>query len=155
LNDLRTSLEFQLSGSDLGASATGMIGLGARGERGKEVRGFSVPDASSSGTLTLRVTNEWLRHLSACVQYRDGKGTAFVPAGWSDKIPSGLQPIFQRDPNTKFLALIPPVRTVFGVPIPPDPTVLSIPVPADASAIEIYFGGLGSGGSYEASVCAI
>lgn len=155
LNDLRTSLELHISGGDLGASASGIIGIGARAERGKEVRAFRIPDASSSGTLTMRVTNEWLRHLSACVQYRDGKGTAFVPAGWSDKIPSGLQPIFQRDPNTKFLALVPPVRTVFGVPIPPDPTVISIPVPADASAIEIYFGGLGSGGSYDASVCAI
>ncbi|MEO8672829.1 MAG: hypothetical protein ABI411_16035 [Tahibacter sp.] len=155
LNDLRTSLSLSLTGTGLGTSPGGMVGAGPVGERGRELRGFAIVDDSSNGTLTLRCTNEWLRHLSACVQYQDASGNALAPVNWSEKIPSGLQGIFERDPKKKFLALVPPCRTVFGVPLPADPTVLSIPVPPDARSIEVYFGGLGNGGSYDASVCAI
>lgn len=155
LNDLRTALTFTISARKLGPSPSGALGIGAVGERGKVVRPFTIVDDSGYGTLTLTCTNEWLRHLSACVRYLDEKGNVIVPHNWSEKIPGGLRPIFQQDSNTKFLELIPPVRTVFAIPIPPDPTDVSIPVPANARTIQIYFGGLGSGGSYDAAVCPI
>ncbi|WP_266159266.1 hypothetical protein [Dyella silvatica] len=155
LNSLHTALSFEIAAQNLGASPSGMFGVGAVGERGKEVRAIAIVDDSSYGTLTLTCTNEWLRHLSACVRYLDEKGAVITPQNWSEKIPGGLRPIFQQDSNTKFLELIPPVRTVFAIPVPPDPTTVSIPVPADARTIQIYFGGLGSGGNYDTSVCPI
>lgn len=155
LNDLRTALTFQISATGLGTSPSGAFGVGAAGERGRDVRPFAIVDDSAYGTLTMKVTNEWLRHLACCVQYRDENGKPIVPRNWSDKIPSGLRAIFQQDDNTKFVALIPPVRTVFGVPIPPDPTVISIPVPPEARSIQVYYGGLGYGGSYNSAVCPV
>lgn len=156
LNDLRTALTFAIKANkELGASPSGAFGIGEKGEGGKTLRAFSIVDDSANGNLVMHCTNEWLRHLSACVQYRDAKGQVLAPKDWSDKIPSGLRPIFQQDPNTKFLELVPPVRTVFGVPLPADPTRIVIPVPPDAQSIQLYFGGLGRGGSYDSAVCPV
>ena len=155
LNDLRSAVTFAISATGLGTSPSGAFGVGTKGAGAKTLRPFAIVDDSANGTLTLRCTNEWLRHLSACVQYRDENGGAIVPQGWSDKIPGGLKAIFQQDDNTKFLALVPPVRTVFGIPLPAEPTSLSIPVPPDARSIQIYFGGLGRGGSYDTAVCPV
>ena len=154
LNDLRTALTFQIKGKQLGNSPSGAFGIGSKAE-GKVLRTFQIVDDSANGTLLLHCTNEWLRHLSACVEFRDEKGKPFAPAGWSEKIPSFLRPIFQPKNVTKFVELVPPVRTVFGIPIPPDPTQIRIPVPPDARSIQVYFGGLGRGGSYDTAVCPI
>jgi hypothetical protein len=155
LNDLRTALTFSIKAQGLGASPSGAFGSGVKGEGGKILRNFTIVDDSANGNLVMHCTNEWLRHLSACVQYRDAAGRVFAPAGWSEKIPGGLRAIFQQDPQTKFLDLVPPVRTVFGVPLPADPTRLVIPVPPEAQSIQIYFGGLGRGGSYDSAVCPV
>lgn len=155
LNDLRTALTFTVNGRNLGTSPSGVLGIGAAGERGKPVRPFSIVDDSGHGTLTLSCRNHWLRHLSACVRYLDGDGKVIAPKDWSEKIPAGLRPIFQQDANTKFLELIPPVRTVFAIPLDADTTHVSIPVPQDARSIQVYFGGLGSGGSYDPATCPI
>ncbi|GLQ87688.1 hypothetical protein [Dyella flagellata] len=155
LNDLRTAMTFTISAKKLGASPSGVLGIGAAGERGTGVRPFTIADDSAYGTLTLTCTNEWLRHLSACVRYLDETGKVIEPKNWSEKIPGGLRPIFQQDPNTKFLDLVSPVRTVFAIPIPPDPTEISIPVPENARTIQVYFGGLGSGGSYDTAICPV
>ncbi|MBB3226351.1 hypothetical protein FHW69_000941 [Luteibacter sp. Sphag1AF] len=155
LNDLRTALTFSIAARELGPSPTGMLGIGIPGQRDKDVRPFPIADDSAYGTLTLTCTNEWLRHLSACVRYLDESGKVITPTNWSEKIPSGLRSLFQQDDNTKFLDLVPPVRTVFAIPVPPDPTRISIPVPADARSVQIYFGGLGSGGSYDGAVCPV
>lgn len=155
LNDLRTALTFSLTATQLGASPSGVLGIGEAGERGRNVRSFLLADDSAYGTLKLKCKNYWLRHLSACVRYLDETGKAIAPKNWSEKIPGGLRPVFQQDSNTKFLELIPPVRTVFAIPVPPDATEVSIPVPPDARSIQLYFGGLGSGGSYDPAICPV
>lgn len=154
LNDLRTALTFSVKAKQLGASPSGTFSAGEKGAE-KVLRSFRIVDDSANGTLTLRCTNEWLRHLSACVQFRDENGNALRPAAWSEKIPSFLRPLFQPIDHTKFVELVPPVRTVFGIPIPPDPTTIKIPVPPEARSIQVYFGGLGRGGSYDIAVCPI
>ena len=155
LNDLRTAVTFNISATGLGAGPNGVFAIAESGEAQRNLRAFVIDDASRNGTLTVRCKNEWLRHLSAHVQFRDGANKVIAPTGWSEKIPSGLQKIFQQDPNTKFVDLVPPVRTVFGVPIPPEPTTISFPVPPEASKVVLNYGGLGYGGSYDTAVCPI
>ena len=155
LNDLRTALTFNLTVTGLGGGPSGTFGFGGAGEAGRDVHPFRIDDAGNNGTLKMEVTNKWLRHLSACVQFRNDKGDVIVPANWSHKMPSGLRPVFEPDSKTKFVSVVPPVRTVFGIPVPPDPTSIEIPVPPEASKIVVYYGGLGYGGSYDVNVCPI
>ncbi len=117
---------------------------------------FSTPIISDSGTgtLTINVTNHWLRHLSACVQYLDEAGNVLTPPDWHDKVPGFLRHTFEPDATKPFIALIPPVTTVFGVPIPADPTQLTIPIWDDVHTVKLLMGGLGQG-SYDAAVCPI
>ncbi|HXJ44823.1 MAG TPA: hypothetical protein VNH18_36385, partial [Bryobacteraceae bacterium] len=99
-------------------------------------------------------TNKWLRHLSACVQYLDVGGNVLAPKGWSERVPSFLQGTFEPDANKKFVELIPPVTTVFGVPIPADATTISVPVWEEVHTVRLLLGGLGCG-PYDSAVCPI
>jgi uncharacterized protein YjbI with pentapeptide repeats len=114
----------------------------------------TITDVSGYGSLTLQVTNNWLRHLSACVQYLDVAGNVLTPQGWDNKIPDFLRKTFEPDSNKPFVALIPPVTTVFGVPVPASPTTISVPIWDEVHTVRLLMGGLGQG-SYDSAVCPI
>ncbi len=121
---------------------------------GNPLLNVNIINDSGTGTLTIEVTNKWLRHLSACVQYLDEAGNILTPQSWSDKVPGFLRHTFEPDSNKPFLALIPPVTTVFGVPIPANATQLSFPIWDEVHTVRLLMGGLGQG-SYDAAVCPI
>ena len=62
---------------------------------GEPLRGVKLTNTTGMGSLTLKVTNKWLRHLSACVEYIDASGQPIKPKGWNSRIPTFLQPIFE------------------------------------------------------------
>ncbi|GAA5187289.1 hypothetical protein GCM10023322_35340 [Rugosimonospora acidiphila] len=117
---------------------------------------FSIPVVSSAGyaTVTIECTNHWLRHLSLHVQFAGADGRVLTPANWDEQLPEAIRGIFQPDPTKKYLDLIPPVDTLFGVKLPARPTTVRIPVPDDASEIRLLYGGLGTG-TYDPAVCGI
>ncbi|MET1079862.1 MAG: hypothetical protein ABWY06_17760 [Pseudomonas sp.] len=113
-----------------------------------------LSNTTSTGSLSLQVTNYWLRHLSVGVQYLDVGGNVLAPQNWSDKIPAFLRGAFETDPNKPFAALVGPVTTVFGVPIPADPTTITVPVWDEVHTVRLLLGGLGRG-TYDSAVCPI
>ena len=133
--------------------------------------GFSYPDpdapagvrevpaqltnATGYGKLSIECTNNWLRHLSACVQYLDSGGTVLDrPANWDNQVPGFLRRDFEPDPNTLFVELVQPVTTVFGITIPNKPVQISVPVWDEVATVRFLWGGLGTG-RYDKAVCPI
>ncbi|GAA1990803.1 hypothetical protein [Catenulispora subtropica] len=147
------------------------ISVALDGEAGPIAAGFQYPDpnggktpgtaplqmsdATGYGTLSIECTNNWLRHLSACVQYiGDDGGVLDPPDDWVDQIPEFLRGAFEPDPQTKFVKLVQPVATVFGVPIPDKPVRISVPVWDEVATVRFLWGGLGTG-AYNAAVAPI
>lgn len=129
--------------------------IGDESERaGEPLRAVKLTNTTGLGSLTLKVTNKWLRHLSACVEYLDSSGQPLRPKGWNSRIPGFLQPIFEPNPWKPFVALIPPVSTVFGIPIPPDPTTITVPIWEEVHSVRILMGGMGRG-DYDGAVCPV
>ncbi|MFD0634769.1 hypothetical protein ACFQ9X_27740 [Catenulispora yoronensis] len=116
---------------------------------------IQITDAAGTGTLSIECTNHWLRHLSACVQYigSDGKVLPF-PDNWVEQLPGYLRGTFESDPNYKFVKMVPPVDTVFGIPISPEPTRITVPVWDKVSSVRFLWGGLGTG-EYNSGVAPI
>ena len=116
---------------------------------------LQMSDATGYGTLSIECTNNWLRHLSACVQYIDSNGDVMdPPSNWVDQIPEYLRGAFEPDPQTPFVKLVQPVTTVFGVPIPNKPVRISVPVWDEVTTVRFKWGGLGTG-AYDAAVAPI
>ena len=164
------------------ATATCSINVGVSGltyeitvlagdEPGRISAGFNYPDpdggktpgiapllisnATGYGSLSIECTNNWLRHLSACVQYLDAAGNVLDrPGCWNEQIPGYLQDSFEPDPQTPFVKLLQPVTTVFGVPIPNKPVRLTIPVWDEVATVRFKWGGLGTG-QYDPAVAPI
>jgi hypothetical protein len=154
LNSVRTGLTYSVSATSLGDSASATFGIGAAGVGGRDVRPFTIANQSAYGTLTVTCKNKWLRHLAAYVEFFDGNHQSIKPASWNDQLPGFLQGMFEPNAAKKYVQMISPVQTVFGVPIPADSTVLKIPVPPEAQSLMVYWGGLGRG-DYSTEVCPI
>lgn len=111
-------------------------------------------DGSVANRGEIRVTarNERLRHLSAYAEFFDSKGTAIQPGSlaW---LPPEADKIFDSHPTKRYVDVIPPVDTVFGVPLPADWVTMKIPFPENAVKMRLYWGGLGTG-QYDSTVCA-
>jgi hypothetical protein len=151
LNSGGTGLTFSLTVQD----SSGNVGATLVGADGAAIYDIPLTDTTGTATLSFDVTNNWLRHLSACVQYLDVGGNVLAPPpSWSDKVPAFLRAAFEPDSTKPFVALIPPVTTVFGVPIPADATTISVPVWDEVHTVRLLLGGLGRG-SYDAAVCPI
>lgn len=153
LNSGQTGVIYSITASGLGSSATCALFAGT-GAKAVEVCALMLTDYSGMGSITLQCTNTWLRHLSAFVQYLDSDGNALTPPQWSENLPNFLTKNFESDPTKKFLAMVPPVATVFGVPVPATPTTLTFPIWEQVSTVRLLWGGLGRG-SYDSSVCAM
>jgi hypothetical protein len=153
LNSGQTGITYSLSAQGLGTSATAGFYSGS-GAGATLLRSIPITDFTGMGSISIQCTNTWLRHLSACVQYLDAAGNILTPPVWSDLVPSWLQATFEPDPTKKFIGLVPPVVTCFGVPLPATPTTLTFPIWEDVSTISILTGGLGRG-PYDGGVCPI
>jgi hypothetical protein len=107
--------------------------------------GLSIDDSSMSftpdrttpgaGTLTINVSNSYLRSLYAYAQFLDANGNIIkVSSNGGD--PADYLPI----------SVVTPVNVVLGIPLPTEPTVLSFDWSADAASARLLHGGLGSSG---------
>ncbi|WP_460503961.1 hypothetical protein, partial [Hymenobacter agri] len=142
-------------GQGLGDNASAALHL--RADDGSTHPVFDLDLRSESndeydGTLHVTCTNHWLRHLGAYVQFLDGAGQPLTPPNWPEQLPEFLRKDNQRNPTKKFLALLPPINTLCGIPLAADPVELSIPVPKGAETIRLLTGGLGTG-DYDLDVC--
>jgi len=106
------------------------------------------------GQLRVDMKNEWLRHLVAYAEFFDTAGRVITPQGWSGQLPSVLAPEFDSHATKRYIGLIGPITTIFGVPLPADTQTLSINVPESASSVKLYWGGLGTG-EYDATACPL
>lgn len=153
LNAMRDTLAYQLSlrGDWLRAE---WVSASFCDAGGTELFDIPVVNAAGYATLTIQCTNHWLRHLGLHVQFAGADGRVLTPANWDERLPEGIRQMFQPDPTKKWVDLISPVDTLFGIKLPARPTTVQIPVPDDASEIRLMYGGLGTG-SYDPAVCGI
>lgn len=93
------------------------------------------PTTPGAGTLTINVSNSYLRSLYAYAQFLDANGNIIkVSSNGGD--PADYLPI----------DVVTPVNVVLGIPLPTEPTVLSFDWSADAASARLLHGGLGSSG---------
>ena len=153
LNAMETSLAYKLSlqGAALDHET---VGAGFCDAAGNELADVPLSDASGYGTLNVKVTNHWLRHLSAYVQFLDDGGNAITPQDWDEVLPDFLRALFQPDDTKKYVELISPVDTICGIPLPAEATELAIPIPENAVTVRLLCGGLGAG-QFDHAVCGI
>ncbi len=131
------------------------INLGIRDANGAERIVWSGRPSTkgSYGNLRVNVDNEWLRHLAAYVEFYDAADNVIAPVGWVSKMPLDTSALFDRHATKKYIDVLSPVDTIFGIPLGPASTTLDIPVPENAASVKIYWGGLGTG-TYDETVCA-
>lgn len=113
-----------------------------------------TPDAKTpgAGTLTINVTNNFLRSLYAYAQFLDNTGQIVqVPVSQPDAgQPDGGQPDDGQPDDGQELAdylpvgVVTPVNVVLGFPAPTEPTQLSLDWPARAASARLLHGGLGT-----------
>lgn len=104
------------------------------------------------GNLHVEVENEWVRHLGAYAEFRDAAGRVIEPE-WESRLPAPIARLFDKHRTRRFVDILPPCNTVFGIPIGASRTPLDIPVPEDAVSVTLYWGGLGTG-EFDETVCA-
>jgi hypothetical protein len=155
LNSGQSGLTYTLNASGIGASAGAQLMNGAT-----SIYQIPISDTSGMGTITASCTNSWLRHLSLYVEFLDAGGNPITPPDdYPDLLPAflrGPDSICDLEPNPtkKFVTVISPVGTIFGIPLPTIPTSLSIAVPNGTATVRLLFGGLGRG-SFDGDVCVV
>ncbi|HVJ63387.1 MAG TPA: hypothetical protein VM555_11835, partial [Tahibacter sp.] len=120
----------------------------------RDLWGAQPSTKGSYGNLRVDVVNEWLRHLACYAEFYDAADQRMVPPGWTSKMPLDVGKTFDVHSSRKYIDLLGPIDTVFGIPLGPKTTTLEIPVPDNAASVKLYWGGLGTG-EYDDSVCAI
>ncbi|HYC03173.1 MAG TPA: hypothetical protein VED40_07770 [Azospirillaceae bacterium] len=125
--------------------------------------GFSADKVSyENGQLSLTVTNNYLRHLSAYIQFSDATNTpitlddAYLSTNGMQKavgLPDGLRCIDGGDAQIKrWVQAIPPVGTICGVPISGDPVTITVPVPDTVAYVNFFFGAAAFSGAVDHDV---
>jgi hypothetical protein len=101
----------------------------------------------SAKKLSFQVKNWANRSLGVYVQFLDSAGRPINnPPNWEDRTTPTLTKSCQPNPSKKYLQMITPGNTVFGVPVPTDYYTIDFPVPDDATECKVLLGGLGHGG---------
>jgi len=93
-----------------------------------------TPDSKTpgAGTMSVNVSNNYLRSLYAYAQFLCDKGK-IIPVDQNGQ-PSDYSPI----------DVVTPVNVILGIPVSTEPTVLSFDWPAGAASARLLHGGLGS-----------
>jgi hypothetical protein len=106
--------------------------------------GVLYSDVKFEGTtLSLGVTNQWVRWLSVYVEFLgpDGK-TPVKPEGWTTQLPAHFTQ-FETD-TKKYLQWISARNTILGIPVKASPTTITFPWPTNnPSGARILCGGVG------------
>lgn len=155
LDALRTDLDVEVTLLTRSSTAElASVHLGIREPDGSEriVWSAHAPARGAYGRLRVRVTNEWLRYLGAYVEFYDANDRPIEPPDWASPLPGALASLFDRHPTRRYLDVLGPIDTVFGIPLPALPSTLDIPVPAGAASVKLYWGGLGTG-VFDNTVC--
>ena len=114
----------------------------------------STDPKTGDTVVKLTARNDYLRHLGAYVEFSNQRGV--VPAGW-DNIPdehADLRPIYEPNPDKKYLAAVSPTDMICGIPIGPKEATLEVRYPKDATTARIMCGGLGTG-RFDGDVCGM
>jgi hypothetical protein len=128
---------------------------------------YNAPSSptTSGGTLTLQVSNSYLRHMACYLQFSDETNTpiilddAYLAANGMTGVaglPSAFSPIDGGTDGTqtyRWLSSIGPVSTCCGVPLPVEPQTITIPLPLNGgvTTINLNFGTAGLSGTGNAS----
>jgi hypothetical protein len=100
------------------------------------------PATPGAGTLSINVTNNFLRSLYAFAQFLDDQGRVIqVPVGQAggDQTSDG-----QEMSDYLSIDVVTPVNVILGFPAPTEPTTLSAGWPAGAASARLLHGGLGT-----------
>lgn len=92
-----------------------------------------TPDEAGGGTVSVNVSNSFLRSLYAYAQFLDDHGRV-IPVPVDGGEPTSYLPV----------DVVTPVNVVLGIPLPTEPTVLSFAWPAAAASARLVHGGLGT-----------
>ncbi|HJU39579.1 MAG TPA: hypothetical protein VJ724_08395, partial [Tahibacter sp.] len=142
--------------AEASTEALASVNIGVRAPDGTERIVWSAQPSTQGlyGNLRIRVANEWLRYLGTYVEFYDAHGRPIVPPGWTSRIPFvDVREMFDRHPTKRYLGVLSPIGTIFGVPLPPLTETLNIPVPESAASLQLFWGGLGTG-FFDETVCA-
>jgi hypothetical protein len=102
----------------------------------------SDPKTPGAGTLTIEVTNNFLRSLYAYAQFLDDSGRVIqVPVDQPD---DGQADGGQQLADYLPVGVVTPVNVVLGFPAPTEPTALRIGWPVGAASARLVHGGLGT-----------
>lgn len=116
--------------------------------------GFRSRVKTSGDGVQLSMENNYVRHLSVFLRFFDEKDNPVEPEGWSygDIVWDELYKLYLGE--TKFAALISPVKLVMGIPLGADTTTeqISFSWPKNARYAKILAGGLGRNGSNESEI---
>lgn len=155
LDALRKDLQvaLRLTNED-SPEALALVSLGVRSLDGTERIVWRTLPATRGrhGNLHVEVENEWVRHLGAYAEFRDADGR-LIESEWDSRLPAPIARLFDAHRYRRFIDIVPPCNTIFGIPIGASVTPLDIPVPEQAVSVTLYWGGLGTG-EFDESVCA-
>ena len=106
----------------------------------------------TSGVLRVTMRNQRLRYLSAYAEFFDTGGRP-MRSGPLAHLSLAARLLVDVHPTKRYVEMLPPVDTVFGIPIlPPYAVTMNIPFPEGAAKMRLYYGGFGTG-KYDEDVC--
>jgi hypothetical protein len=155
LNSYKTGLDYTLdcTSIDNNASATLIVMQGDTQEVVKQLDFINIDGDTWVNYISIKCTNQWLRHLGAFVQFIDGDGKEIVVnKTWAEQLPEFLRAGFQSDPTKKYLDMLGPINLAFGIPVSDESITVRFPVHKDARTVRLLMGGLGTG-EYDHGVC--
>jgi hypothetical protein len=153
LDPLRTDLFVSVKLGPLAAESLAGIHLGIMKDGKEQLVWSRASTGDTFGEIRLKTKNERLRHLSAYVEFFDSQDHPISVTRALADIPALVALMFDNHPTRRYVGMIPPVDTVFGIPLPAEERTLSIPFPEKAAKMRLYWGGLGTG-QYDETVCA-
>ncbi len=107
----------------------------------------------AAGAWRIKLGNTAPRMLAVYVEFLDAQGSPLAPAGWTSRLPAGVDPGFETV-TRKYLGLLLPTRRIEGIPVPEKDAVFDFPQPAGTAEVRIAFGGLG-GEPWDAVACPL
>ncbi|MCB0346608.1 MAG: hypothetical protein KDD66_15950, partial [Bdellovibrionales bacterium] len=152
-----TQVQEVATSSDTTTSSSQKASSGPTFRMGYEGRhpGAKIELAETDGRkVTLKLTNGYLRHLSAFIEFYDAGGSLVSPEGWTsllDWVDDDTRARLESD-TRKFLTLISPPNTIFAVEVNDASEEFSFDFPTNATQAVISLGGLGHGGPRDSAI---
>jgi hypothetical protein len=155
LNSYKSGLDYTIKCTKLDPNASAELAVldGDTKRAVKQLEWVNTEGSSWRNYITVNCTNHWLRHLGAYVQFVDMAGNPImIDSSWPEQLPGFLRPGFQKDSSKKYLDMLGPISTAFGIPVSDESITIRFPVHKDAHTVRLLLGGLGTG-EFDAGVC--